>query len=66
LTKGTEVTTSPARYYTDAEWAIHSATIAEYEAIAIAQIEQAPDAAAMLELHAAYVRRIHKRSAAIA
>jgi AcrR family transcriptional regulator len=33
---------------------------------AIAQIEQAPDAATMLELHAAHIRRIHERSAAIA
>jgi AcrR family transcriptional regulator len=33
---------------------------------AIAQIEQAPDAATMLELHAAHVRRVHERSAAIA
>ena len=33
---------------------------------AIAQVEQAADAATMLALHAAHVRRIHERSAAIA
>jgi AcrR family transcriptional regulator len=32
----------------------------------LAQVEQAPDAATMLELHAAHLRRIHERSAAIA
>src|SRR6478672_12151520 len=33
---------------------------------AIAQIEQAPDAATMLTLHAAHLRRVHERSARIA
>jgi AcrR family transcriptional regulator len=33
---------------------------------AIAQVEQAPDAATMLTLHAAHLRRVHERSARIA
>src|SRR3954469_11966097 len=33
---------------------------------AIAQVERAPDAAAMLTLHAAHLRRVHERSAGIA
>ena len=33
---------------------------------AIAQVEQAPDAATMLRLHAAHLRRVHDRSARIA
>src|SRR5690349_11251570 len=33
---------------------------------AITQVEQAPDAAAMLRLHAAHLRRVHERSARIA
>lgn len=33
---------------------------------AITQVEQAPDAAAMLTLHAAHLRRVHERSARIA